>query len=72
LAFAGASSPQDHRDMDAVLAASTTAAPSDSSPFAAAWLRHRSLDWAADLLRDFPSASPGAAFIPTHAQENQP
>ncbi|WP_313606308.1 MULTISPECIES: conjugal transfer protein TrbE [Comamonas] len=72
LAFAGASSPQDQRDMDAVLAASTTAAPSDSSPFAAAWLRHRSLDWAADLLRDFPSASPGAAFIPTHAQENQP
>ncbi|GAO23957.1 conjugal transfer ATPase TrbE [Alicycliphilus sp. B1] len=52
LAFAGASTPQDQRDMDAVLAAS------GSSPFAAAWLRHRGLDWAADLLPSFPSTQP--------------
>jgi len=54
LAFAGASTPQDQRDIDAVL----TAASSASSPFAAAWLRHRGLDWAADLLSSFPSPQP--------------
>ena len=74
LAFAGASSPQDQRDMDAVLAASTTAAPSDSSPFAAAWLRHRSLDWAADLLPSFPGLAPltsqFSARTADHPQEN--
>ena len=54
LAFAGASTPQDQRDIDAVL----TAASSASSPFAAAWLRHRGLPWAADLLSSFPSPPP--------------
>ncbi|MFX7506704.1 conjugal transfer protein TrbE, partial [Acinetobacter baumannii] len=54
LAFAGASTPQDQRDIDAVLAA----AHSDSSPFAAAWLRHRGLHWAADLLSSFLSTHP--------------
>ncbi|MCC7330484.1 MAG: conjugal transfer protein TrbE [Gammaproteobacteria bacterium] len=44
LAFAGASTPQDQRDIDAV---------SESVPrsdFAAAWLRHRGLEWAAQLI----------------------
>lgn len=43
-AFAGASTPQDQHDIDAV-SASTSA-----SGFAAAWLRHRGLDWAAQLI----------------------
>ncbi|MFV0278826.1 MAG: hypothetical protein ACK5HY_16830, partial [Parahaliea sp.] len=51
LAFAGASTPEDQREMDALLA--STAVPD----FAAAWLRHRRLDWAADLLAKAPTAS---------------
>lgn len=47
LAFAGASTPQDQRDMDAVLAAH------DRDGFAAAWLRHKGLDWAANLLMQY-------------------
>jgi len=54
LAFAGASMPQDQRDMDAVLAATS----SKSAAFATAWLRHRGLHWAADLLPSFPSPHP--------------
>ena len=49
LAFAGASTPEDQRAMDAVIAASGVAG------FAPAWLRHRGLDWAADLVPSFPS-----------------
>jgi type IV secretion system protein VirB4 len=49
LAFAGASTPQDQRDIDRVLL--DTGAPG----FAGTWLRHRGLDWAADLI---PSFSP--------------
>jgi type IV secretion system protein VirB4 len=49
LAFAGASSPEDQRAIDAVSAAVPL------SEFAAAWLRHRGLDWAADLIPSFPS-----------------
>jgi type IV secretion system protein TrbE len=49
LAFASASSPPDQRAMDAILASSPP------TEFAAAWLRHRSLDWAADLLPSFVS-----------------
>ncbi|AVO42569.1 conjugal transfer protein TrbE [Simplicispira suum] len=52
LAFAGAGTPQDQRYIDAVL---PTSLPGTPSPFAAAWLRHRGLDWAADLLDHFPS-----------------
>ncbi|MCU4119139.1 conjugal transfer protein TrbE [Variovorax sp. N23] len=52
LAFAGASSPEDQRAMDAVLA------DGGADPFAAAWLRHRGLDWAADLIPSFPFPSP--------------
>ncbi|KAB2888910.1 MAG: conjugal transfer protein TrbE, partial [Burkholderiaceae bacterium] len=72
LAFAGASTPQDQRDIDAVLAAATASASATSSSFAAAWLRHRSLDWAAELLREFPGNPPGAASFPIHPPENQP
>jgi len=55
LAFAGASTPQDQRDMDRVLA--DAGAPG----FAGAWLRHCGLDWAADLLPGFPGSSPATA-----------
>lgn len=51
LAFAGASTPEDQREMDVLLA--STSVPD----FAAAWLRHRRLDWAADLLANAPTAS---------------
>ncbi len=43
LAFAGASTPQDQRLIDKVLASN----PPEG--FAPAWLRRRGLDWAADL-----------------------
>ena len=49
LAFAGAAKPEDQRAMDAV---STSVPPAD---FAATWLRHRGLDWAADLIPSFSS-----------------
>lgn len=48
LAFAGASSPHDQRDIDAVSAS----APSHDFP--AAWLRHRGIGWAADLVASRP------------------
>ena len=48
LAFAAASTPEDQRDIDDALAS----APPDG--FAAAWLRHRDLRWAADLASSFP------------------
>nr|WP_315425875.1 conjugal transfer protein TrbE [uncultured Albidiferax sp.] len=51
LAFAGVSSPEDQRAMDSVSAAVP------SADFAAAWLRHRGLDWAADLVPTFPPFS---------------
>lgn len=51
LAFAGASSPPRQRDIDHVLAQDGT------SDFAAAWLRHCGLNWAADLLPGFTPAS---------------
>jgi type IV secretion system protein VirB4 len=49
LAFAGASRPEDQRDIDAVSASVPRA------EFAAAWLRHRGLAWAAELMSSFPS-----------------
>jgi len=49
LAFVGASTPEDQRSIDAV---SLSVPPSD---FASAWLRHRGLHWAADLIPSFPS-----------------
>lgn len=52
LAFAGASSPQDQRDIDSVSASIS------SSDFATAWLRHRGIDWAADLASSFPTIPP--------------
>ncbi|KRE89448.1 conjugal transfer protein TrbE [Frateuria sp. Soil773] len=50
LAFAGASTPQDQRDIDRVLLDAGTPG------FAGAWLRHRDLDWAADLIPSFPTS----------------
>ena len=63
LAFAGASTPQDQRDIERVL--TQTGAPG----FAGAWLRHRGLDWAADLL---PSAPAAASFFASQPLEVSP
>jgi type IV secretory pathway VirB4 component len=74
LAFAGASTPQDQRDIDKVCdkvgetQSSSSTPTSASSDFAAAWLRHRGLDWAADLIPSFPSASTFAS----NPQEKSP
>ncbi|WP_186069060.1 conjugal transfer protein TrbE [Burkholderia gladioli] len=51
LAFVGASSPQDQRDIDRVLLNAGTPG------FAGAWLRHSGLDWAADLMPSFLTPS---------------
>ena len=64
LAFAGASTPQDQRDIDRVLL--DAGAPG----FAGAWLRHRGLDWAADLLPSFPGFAPGSLRTTDHPQES--
>ncbi|MBO9357438.1 conjugal transfer protein TrbE [Bordetella petrii] len=59
LAFAGASTPQDQRAIDKVLA--------EHGPdgFASAWLAHRGLDWAADLIDAAPAhALAGPASVP--------
>jgi type IV secretion system protein VirB4 len=58
LAFAGASTPQDQRAIDEVLGRVLQDAGMPS--FAGAWLRHRGLDWAADLLPSFPGLAPGS------------
>jgi type IV secretion/conjugal transfer VirB4 family ATPase len=62
LAFAGAAKPEDQRAMDAV---SASVPPAD---FAATWLRHRGLDWAADLIPSFSSFPPFPS-APSIAQE---
>jgi len=62
LAFAGASTPQDQRDIDRVLLDAGTPG------FAGAWLR--GLDWAADLLPSFPGLAPGS--FADHPQEILP
>ncbi|KAJ10327.1 conjugal transfer protein TrbE [Pseudomonas aeruginosa] len=51
LAFVGASMPQDQRSIDDVLREAGVPG------FAGAWLRHRGLDWAAELLPSAPSAA---------------
>ncbi|MDR9836731.1 conjugal transfer protein TrbE [Herbaspirillum huttiense] len=63
LAFAGASTPQDQRAIDGVLRDAGTPG------FAGAWLRHRGLDWAADLL---PSAPSAASFLASQPLEVSP
>ncbi|MNV30468.1 hypothetical protein D3C71_1217380 [compost metagenome] len=65
LAFAGAASPEDQRELDRVQA-SVEASPFARMPsvFAAAWLRHRGLGWAADLIPSFPSPSPSLSSTP--------
>ncbi len=60
LAFAGASTPQDQRDIDEVL--DRVLLDAGVPGFAGAWLRHRGLDWAADLLPSFPGLAPGSPF----------
>jgi type IV secretion system protein VirB4 len=62
LAFAGASSPEYQRAIDAVLA------DGNAGAFAATWLRHRGLDWAADLIPSFPPFPPSLSTT----QENTP
>lgn len=52
LAFAGAARPEDQRAIDAI------SASVPSADFAAAWLRHCGLDWAADLIPSYPSVPP--------------
>jgi type IV secretion system protein VirB4 len=47
LAFAGASGPSDQRAMDTVLKDATP------GPFAAKWLDHKKMPWAAELIRRF-------------------
>jgi type IV secretion system protein TrbE len=51
LAFVGASRPEDQRAMDAL-------ASGHSSDFAPAWLRHKGLDWAAQLLESHRDPMP--------------
>ena len=65
LAFAGASTPQDQRDIDRVL--NDAGVPG----FAGAWLRHCGLDWADELLPAFPGFTPFASPSFSHAQEQQ-
>ena len=47
-AFAGASSPEDHRVMHELMHGGST------ESFAARWLRYKDLAWAAELLNQFP------------------
>ena len=51
LAFAGASRPEQQRDMDRLIA------EHGADDFARQWLLHCGLNWAADLIRSFPFAS---------------
>jgi type IV secretion system protein VirB4 len=48
LAFAAASTQDDQRALDTVIA-------NGRENFTAAWLRHRGLEWAAELVASFPS-----------------
>jgi len=50
LAFAASASPAEQREIDRIQQSSAAA------DFAPAWLRHRGLDWAADLLTAYPSS----------------
>ncbi len=50
LSFAASASPAEQREIDRILQTSGAA------DFAPAWLHHRGLDWAADLLTAYPSS----------------
>ncbi len=63
LAFAGASKPEDQRAIDKVLG------DSGVPGFAEAWLRHRGLDWAAELLASAPCP---ATAVSTEPQRDAP
>jgi type IV secretion system protein VirB4 len=56
IAFSSASSPEDQRAIDAVLAAVSDLTTGPSTDFATAWLRRCGLRWAADLMTSFPAA----------------
>jgi type IV secretion system protein VirB4 len=58
LAFVGASTPEDQREMDALLASTPVA------DFAAGWLRHRGLDWAVQLLDQHSPAGTSLDELP--------
>ena len=64
LAFAGASTPQDQRAIDRVLL------DAGEPGFAGAWLRHRGLDWGADLLPSFPDLALAESRLTHPPQEN--
>lgn len=66
LAFTGAAKPRDQHDIDRVLA------DAGIPGFAGAWLRHRSLNWAADLLLAFPGFTPTTSSFLSLPQENLP
>ncbi len=66
LAFTAASSKTDQLDIDALTA------EHGRNGFAAAWLRHRGLHWAAELLGDFAPATPADNPDPFHQEEQVP
>ncbi|NQD94208.1 conjugal transfer protein TrbE [Pseudomonas sp. CrR25] len=51
LAFSASASPAEQREISRILQ------DSGAADFASAWLRHRGLDWAAELLASYPSQS---------------
>ena len=64
LAFAAASSKTDQRHISELIA------EQGQSGFAAAWLRHRGLGWAADIVTAAPTSSVDAPF--TQARKENP
>ncbi|NYT68874.1 conjugal transfer protein TrbE [Pusillimonas noertemannii] len=62
LAFAGAATPRDQRAIDGMLA------EAGREGFAAGWLRHCGLDWAADMVEEFVPQP--AALSLLHSQED--
>ncbi|MEO9228793.1 MAG: conjugal transfer protein TrbE [Devosia sp.] len=70
LVFAGAGTPEHQRDIDRVCDAVSASIPPAS--FASAWLRHRGLAWAADLVPSFPSFPTQHATPASVPQEPSP
>ncbi len=62
LAFAGAATPQDQRAIDGMLA------KAGREGFAAGWLRHCGLDWAADMVEEFVPQPSALSLL--HSQED--
>ncbi len=61
LAFAGAGTPAEQRAIDAVLA------QHGREEFAAGWLRHRGLDWAAELIEPLTEHESSDSAVPVSA-----